>query len=128
VPVRPAMISSAEVLVVEDDGDLRDELVDCLVSAGHSTLPAGNGKEALALLAGNRLVPSLIVLDLSMPIMDGRELLDLLRSYRRLAAIPVILITGRDPGELARYPGVTLLKKPFTLQPFLAAVEHCLGA
>jgi CheY-like chemotaxis protein len=128
VPNRPPISGSAEVLVVEDDDDLRELLVECLVSAGHSTQPARNGKEALAMLAGNRLIPNLIILDLHMPVMGGRELLELMRSYKRLVDIPVLIVTGREPGELTEYPAVTYLRKPFELSVLLAVVERLLRA
>ena len=61
-----------QILVVEDDPDAREALIDVLEISGYSAEPAGNGREAIDLLRRSSL-PSLIILDLQMPVMNGWE-------------------------------------------------------
>lgn len=82
------------VLIVDDDQPTRDGLAMVLHAIGHEVETAQNGKEALEMLAQVR--PDVIMLDLSMPVMDGwtfrlQQLLD-----PRVADIPVIVLSGSD--------------------------------
>src|SRR5438128_513477 len=65
--------ASGTVLLVEDDFDLRDALVPILEYDGHRVVSAANGKEALDRLHAMPAAPSLILLDLMMPVMGGEE-------------------------------------------------------
>jgi CheY-like chemotaxis protein len=76
------------VLVVEDEPDVREVVVRMLQLAGFESVDVANGAEALALLQGG-LSPSVIVLDLWMPIMDGWEFLE-----RAQPSAPVIVLSG----------------------------------
>ena len=108
------------ILVVDDDEAIREVLRDILVAEGHTVLCAPNGRVALELL---RLVPQprMIVLDLSMPIMTGRELLAKLHEDARFESIPVMIISGegdaRDLGE------TQVLKKPLDVARLLEIIE-----
>lgn len=83
------------ILVVDDYADARACLRDLLEELGQDVTEAGNGQEALHFLIFHRDVEvKLIVLDLSMPTMTGWELLTLLRSYSRLAHIPVVIASA----------------------------------
>ena len=93
--VRPGPLQSramAYLLIVDDHVDGRDALCRALEKAGHEVNCCGNGQEALAAVLARR--PELIVLDIFMPEMDGPSLLEILRSYLRLASLPVIILTG----------------------------------
>ncbi len=81
-------------LVVEDDADTRELLCADLSDAGINVHRARNGEEALRLLEG--FTPAVIVLDLSMPKMDGATFLKFLRSAARWEHIPVVVLTARD--------------------------------
>jgi putative two-component system response regulator len=116
------------VLVVEDDEDTRVSLVD-LVRSDLSELEvvaAGNGYDALQLMLDG-LEPSLIVLDLMMPEMDGFEFLKCLDMlYEEHPA--VIIITGRSGASRGlTHPAVKAhFGKPFSPDVVLAAVrQHC---
>ncbi len=102
------------VLVVDDETDLREAICTLLESAGHTALAASNGREALERLrtAG---APCVILLDLSMPVMDGWEFRRVQLDDRELAAIPVIVITadGNAPEKAGRLAAHGFLKKPF---------------
>ncbi|MBW1687229.1 MAG: response regulator [Deltaproteobacteria bacterium] len=82
------------VLLVEDDADTRDVMTRILEKAGWEVTKAGNGREALHLLAGIR--PALILLDLMMPVMDGFDFLLEMRTHAEWHDIPVIVLTAKD--------------------------------
>jgi CheY-like chemotaxis protein len=88
------------ILVVEDDRDSRDALAALLRLEGHDVQCAANGAEALRRILTD--TPELIVLDLFMPDMDGAMLLEILRSYWRFRAVPVILWTAHPESLAAR--------------------------
>jgi CheY-like chemotaxis protein/anti-sigma regulatory factor (Ser/Thr protein kinase) len=85
---------SSLVLLVEDDADTRDVMTRILEKAGWEVTKAGNGREALHLLAGIR--PALILLDLMMPVMDGFDFLLEMRTHAEWQDIPVIVLTAKD--------------------------------
>jgi signal transduction histidine kinase/DNA-binding response OmpR family regulator len=89
--------SSGLALVAEDDPDLRDLLRRTLEKADWTVVEAGNGREALACMA--RQPPSLILLDLMMPEMDGFEFLTEVRQHPEWGSIPVVVITARELSE-----------------------------
>jgi CheY-like chemotaxis protein len=108
------------VLVVDDDESIRDSLKVALELSGYRATLACDGELALAWLKHSP-PPSLILLDLMMPVMDGWALLAKLRDEPRLASIPVVLITafGRDLGTAADEP---VLQKPIELDHLLQSV------
>jgi CheY-like chemotaxis protein len=82
------------VLVVDDDPVLRELLGRTLATAGYTVVEAENGRVALERL--REVSPSVILLDLMMPEMDGFEFLAALRGHAAWRAIPVVVITARD--------------------------------
>jgi len=106
-------VSDSTILVVEDDPHLKDALVSALESAGHAVLAAGDGGEALQLLEASSV--DLVVTDVQMEPVDGRELL---RSLRRSHPnLPVVMMTAYGTIEQAvgamRDGAVDYLVKPF---------------
>ncbi|HET6755417.1 MAG TPA: response regulator transcription factor [Jiangellaceae bacterium] len=81
----------AHVLVVEDDAKIRAGLIRALSDRGHAVSSAPTGAAALQLAVNEH--PELVVLDLGLPDMDGREVLAMLRA---VADVPVIVATARD--------------------------------
>ena len=118
------------VLVVDDDRDIRDSLVEALEDHGHRAVGAANGREALDVLRTSAEPPCLILLDLMMPVMDGREFREQQVQSPALADIPVIVISAyNDVGEQARALGVDHLRKPLAMRGLLDAVRrYCHGA
>lgn len=88
------------VLVVEDDMTTRDLVVRMLEKEGWSVVSAENGEVALA--AVQHRVPSLILLDLLMPEMDGFEFVERLREHPEWRHIPIIVVTSKDITEVDR--------------------------
>src|SRR5690349_23695253 len=86
------------VLVVEDDFDLRDALVPILEYEGHRVVSAANGKEALERLR-TMPPPSLILLDLMMPVMDGEQFRAQQLRDPALASIPVVIVSAHASAE-----------------------------
>lgn len=112
-----------EVLIVEDDVDIREALAENLRDAGYSVREAENGKEALDYLQSDARDPCLVLLDLMMPVMNGAELLQALHQGHRLAALPVVVVSaGGAPSEAqgAR----RFLRKPPNPELLLALVEE----
>jgi CheY-like chemotaxis protein len=111
------------ILVVDDLDDLRDFLVAFLQTEfpACAVLGAANGQEALAVLSALDRAPCLILLDLMMPIMDGRTFLAALRKDDVLAAIPVIVVSASDAVvEQATHQ----LRKPFSLDAVRVLAER----
>lgn len=83
----------AAILVVEDEGDAREAIIDLLEQEGFPAIGAENGARALDLLHSGRAF-SLILLDLTMPVMNGWEFCEALEKEGELADIPVAIITA----------------------------------
>jgi CheY-like chemotaxis protein len=116
------------VLIVDDDADIRELLAETLVEKGFDIATAANGLEALRTLRGMRVRPSVILLDLMMPIMDGYGFLEQWRRDPALASIPLAIVTaghGVDHDRLGA--GLQILHKPFDV-PRLVGVLHTLGS
>src|SRR5205823_6111038 len=85
------------ILVVEDDPAVREAVQDALELRGFRVFAASNGYEALAFLHGDER-PSLIVLDMVMPVMSGRELLEAKSHDPAIADVPVVVLSAvADP-------------------------------
>ncbi len=108
-------VEQCKVLVVEDDGDIRDSLTELLEEEGYGVDIAANGLQALARMQGATL-PHVILLDLTMPVMDGWQFQQELRRVPAYSDIPVIVISG---GKVFREP---LNTKAFIPKPVDAAV------
>jgi len=121
---RRPMPSSHLVLVVEDDADFREALVSALERAGYEVIAAVNGAAALQLLQW-QIVPSVVILDLMMPVMDGRTFREHQLADPALASIPVIVLSAEaKAAELATSPGVhAVLRKPVDLEALLGALD-----
>jgi CheY-like chemotaxis protein len=113
------------VLVVDDDHDIRDSLIELLQDHGIGAIGAANGVEALEALRTSPVVPCLILLDLMMPVMDGREFRQIQVDNPSWAEIPVIVISAyNDVEDQARSLAAEYLRKPLALRPLLDAVRR----
>lgn len=118
------------VVVIEDDELIRMSLLEVLEDDGYEAIGAGDGREALDKLAQLDSPPCLIVLDLMMPGMDGREFRRRQLADPRLSAVPVVVISAfRDLDEVAKeLRPAGHFKKPIKLQEFLNIIHtHCPG-
>jgi CheY-like chemotaxis protein len=119
----PSSRARRPILIVDDDIDHRLACRELLEDNGYVVQEAGDGKKALARLVDPAQVePCMVLLDLSMPLMDGWQLLAIMKSYLRLHEIPVVLISAQEPlldpvqhGTIAAY-----LRKPHDMDDLLA--------
>jgi len=121
---------AADVLVVDDEADIRELVSGILTDEGYAVRTAANSEEALAAVRARN--PSLIVLDIWMQGggMDGLELLDLVKSLD--PDLPVIMISGHGNIETAvsaiKRGAYEFLEKPFKSDRLLLAVERAIEA
>jgi two-component system, chemotaxis family, chemotaxis protein CheY len=116
-----------EILVVEDELELRALLSRCLRANGYVVKSSGNGAEALAELARTDSV-RLIVLDLNMPILDGFQFLAYREQEPRLRDVPVIVLSSEaDAGPLP-FAGYVRLHKPVDIATLLDSVQRSYGS
>jgi CheY-like chemotaxis protein len=114
-----------EVLLVDDDGALRETAAEVLRLAGFDVTTAANGAEALAILARGPV--GAILLDLRMPVLDGWSFLRHRASDPDLSATPVIILSG-EPLDTAVAASADLwLTKPFDESGLIAAVARALA-
>jgi len=101
-------------MIVEDDADIREAVCELLHAQGFATLSAENGQDALVLLRKQPDVRA-IVLDVTMPVMNGATFRGEQLADPSIAAIPLILLTGReDSAPIARALGAAAcVQKPF---------------
>jgi DNA-binding response OmpR family regulator len=116
---------SGAVLVVDDDADVRELVAELLARAGYSVSQAPNGREALKLLFDER--PDLVLLDISMPELDGWATLE---RIRELSDVPVLMLSALG-AELEKVRALRAgaddyVTKPFGRQELLARVESLL--
>jgi CheY-like chemotaxis protein len=104
---------SRSVLLVEDDGDLRQAVAELIEDEGYACRHARDGLEAMAALSVER--PDLLIADLLMPLMSGIDLLARLRDHPSYRDIPVIAMTAADDRMLGVKVNVPVLHKPIDL-------------
>lgn len=111
------------ILVVDDDPDIRDTIEELLRSDGLEAATAANGPEALRILGENPV--GVVLLDLMMPVMNGRQVVEEMR--RRAIDVPVILLSaGRDLLRVSEELALPALRKPFELEDLLHQVRSTL--
>lgn len=112
------------ILVVEDDEDIRSALIELLESEGYEAHEASNGKEALDTLH-EIPKPCLVLLDMMMPIMNGRQFLDEVMKDSKLAPIPVLIVSA-VADKTNTEGSVGFLKKPIDIDVILKLVsQYC---
>ena len=104
-----------QVLLVEDDPNLREALEEYVASMGFEVCSAADGDQAMELIIHEGLRPGLVLLDLRLPVMSGWELLSAFDRSQPLAQIPCVVITGVDDHGLGDRRQTTVLRKPFAL-------------
>jgi len=115
----------ALILLVEDDADIRESLVELLQAEGHVVDTAANGREAVERLERPTAVPGIVLLDLMMPVMNGRDFLAAMKGLGDQAkrALPVVVLTASrerfdDPNVVA------WAKKPIDVPALLSLIER----
>jgi CheY-like chemotaxis protein len=122
---------SCDILLVEDDDDIREVVADILEQNGYRVVPAGDGAEALQKLRAAPEVPRAIFLDLLMPVMDGATFRAEQLRDPKLAAIPVVVMSALadGPTRAAGLQPTEYLAKPIHSHELIAmARKLCSGA
>lgn len=104
-----------KILVVDDEPDAVDLVAFNLKNAGYEVVTAADGQEALT--KARSVLPSLIVLDLMLPEVDGLEVCKILRRETNTATIPILMLTAKA-GEVDRILGLELGADDYVTKPF----------
>jgi len=107
---------AGSVLVVDDDPSIREIIRLVLEKVGLDVIEAADGRAAVESARADR--PDIILMDITMPEMDGYEATEQIRDTPGLGQVPIIFLTGRPPaednGEAFRRGGTAFMRKPFT--------------
>lgn len=131
------MLAHTTILIVEDDSDDRELLLDALQSANHSVKVrlAESGVEAMDYLnqqlSAKAPLPCLIVLDLNMPYMNGKDTFNKIKGDSNLKDIPIVIFTSSlNPNDKEYYKsyGVELISKPFEYSEMDDIIHRMLNA
>ncbi len=117
-------MQAKKILLVEDDIDIRENMSMVLEYEKYQVLQAENGAEAMKVLEANKSdLPDIILLDLFMPVMNGREFLDAVDANSNVdfKKIPVVLITASEQSAREDLDKRTtaVIRKPLDLKIFL---------
>lgn len=119
----------ASLVFCEDDTMVQTLIQAALRNSGHRVRIASDGEAGLVLIRDER--PDVIFTDVSMPLMDGFRLADVLHSRPELAGIPIVFMTASHRPEKIeacyRHGAADLLAKPFTMAELRAKVEAFAG-
>lgn len=117
------------ILIAEDEQPLREALCDYLRNLGYTTFAASSGQEALSVASRHKGDIDLLITDIRMPKMNGRELSEALVRLR--PGIKTIFMSGYTDDAIMRYcvgeRGVAFLPKPFNLTTLTGKVREMLG-
>ncbi|MFB0535515.1 MAG: GAF domain-containing protein [Anaerolineae bacterium] len=115
-----------QILVIDDEGDIREMFQRLLSERSYEVLTAAHGQEALSLMEEE--LPDLVILDIAMPVMNGYQFLEKAKADRRMKDIPVIAISGVDT-DIDRLEELGIdefLSKPFSSTVLLDTMQRLL--
>ncbi len=110
----------ASVLVVDDELDIRQAVAEVLADEGYTVVSAADGAEALE--RARAVHPSVILLDLMMPVMNGWEFRQAQKQDPSVSGIPVVVLSAL--GRVATIDAQAFLQKPFDLEELLSKVKR----
>lgn len=117
----------AKILVIDDDGIVRDALFVFLTRAGHEVFTAADGANGVQVFKA--ALPDLVVLDRDLPILSGSGVFDKIREVSK--SVPILILSGyNDPEEVGAYlrsGAAAFLPKSEGLSPVLAEIDRLLG-
>jgi CheY-like chemotaxis protein len=116
--------NSSRIVLIEDDENVRTGCAELLTARGYHVTTAATGVEGARLICDD--LPDLVVTDITLPDLDGRDIVRLLRAHTPTRHIPVIAATAErsvpGPGDAGLFVGV--LHKPFTGRKLLEMIEQ----
>ncbi len=117
-------LDSAEVLIVDDDATILSLLESLFEMEGFCVRTSSDGAEALEQV--KREVPSVILLDLRMPVMDGWEFLERLRRTPQGSTVPVLLMSAYQKPDRAKWAHLAqgFIQKPFDVDQLVTAAKN----
>jgi CheY-like chemotaxis protein len=119
----PKAPDSRSILVVDDDAHIRHSLLEALRDEGYQVAAVDNGRTALEFLATHS--PSLVLLDLMMPVVTGWDVCATMRASESLREIPICILSAHSQAQ-APEGVVSFLEKPIGLERLLHTVaQHC---
>lgn len=127
--VKASMAKNMTILVVDDSATVRKLISGKLEKSGHEVVCAVDGVDAIEKL--NEIVPDLILLDITMPRMDGYQVCKLIRANESMKDVPIVMISGKDGffdkvrGRMAGTTGY--ITKPFGPETLMKTVETYVG-
>jgi DNA-binding response OmpR family regulator len=127
VEIGPA--ASREILLIEDDRDVRETLAEVLQEEGYLVSMAKTGADALQQLGARQKLPAAILLDLMMPVMNGWDFWSVQQRNLAWAAIPVVVIsadTNAKDKSTSLHP-IACLRKPLDIDELLAILARLMG-
>lgn len=115
------------ILVVEDDGDIRLLLKAILEAEGYRVVEAMTGKDAVSTSVDE--CPGLILMDLSLPLLDGLSATRLIKAEERLRDVPVVAVSAYDTARRRAIQAgcADFVSKPIDVEELKAVVERLLG-
>ena len=120
----------ALILIIEDEAAIRTNLVRFIELEGHQAFEAANGRVGLQAAMAHR--PALIICDVTMPLMNGREVLSALQSEPTLRKIPFVFLSAHSQPErfeeARRLGAVAYITKPFDFAQLRAVLQKHLPA
>ena len=120
---------SKKILIADDEPNIVAAIEFLLQQSGYEVHIARNGEEALELVEA--CVPDLVLLDVMLPDANGFDVLTRIRAHRKLADVPVMMLTSLDSADDVGQ-GLALgvngyLSKPISPATLLASIHECLG-
>jgi CheY-like chemotaxis protein len=121
--------SGATIVLIEDDEDIRDIVAEVLRTEGYNVFVAADGGEGIELVRRLGSAAQLILLDYMMPVLDGSQVLAVLKGDPALCSIPVVVVSAAARTALPiGFVGIEAwLSKPVEMQRLLEAVRQVLG-
>jgi CheY-like chemotaxis protein len=116
--------SPRTVLVVDDDAMMGELMAAIIDSADYQTVLAANGRQGVHL--AQTVAPAVVFCDLSMPGMNGEDVIRSLRADPRTAHIPLVLMTGHAPNDAHQFGADAFLQKPFCVDELLPLLNSVL--
>jgi CheY-like chemotaxis protein len=121
-------MSPKQILIIEDDAEIRATLKDLFDSVGYSTALAVQGQDAMTQLEAG-LEPKLALVDMMMPIMDGAQFCAAIRAHARFKTLPLYIVTasGMTQTRAKELGAEGFLAKPVKVEALLELVERYVG-
>jgi two-component system, chemotaxis family, chemotaxis protein CheY len=122
-------MNSKTIMVIEDNDSIRSAVRQIIEDEGYRAQTATNGEDALALLEAAATLPSLILLDMNMPIMDGWGFKAVQGTHAKFRHIPIIVVTAdgnaREKALMINASG--WIRKPIEVDDLLKAIQKVCG-